>query len=103
MTNMFTPPRSALLAAAAFAVLAMAPADTQARDATAAAVVASSQTTAARAELAAPKIKHQRRTASRHAARQIAAAQSPAGPQCFLFWCGNRPLAAPWLVLGVAY
>lgn len=100
---MFAPNRSALLAAGAFALLAMAPAGAQAKDAAKATVVASSQTTTARAELAAPKIKRHRRAASRHAARQIAAVQSPAGPHCFLFWCSNRPLAAPWLVLGVAY
>ncbi len=100
---MFAPSRSALLAAAAFAVMVMIPVGAQARDATAPTVVISSQTAAARAELAAPKIKHRRKAASRHAMRQVATAQAPSGPQCFLFWCSNRPLAAPWLVLGVAY
>lgn len=103
MTNLFAPTRSALLAAATLSFLAMVPAGAQAKDVAAATVVASSQTTAARAELAAPKIKHHRRTANRNAARQIAATQPLNGPQCFLFWCGNRPLVAPWLVLGVAY
>lgn len=103
MTKMLAPNRSALLAAAAFAMLAMPPMNAQARDAVSSSVAAPSQTTAARAELAAPKIQRHRRTANRHVARQIAAVQSPSGPHCFLFWCSNRPLAAPWLVLGVAY
>lgn len=103
MTNMFAPNRFALLVLAALAVLATAPVAAQAKDAATTAVAASSQTTTARAAYATPKIKQHRKTASRYAKRQMAAVQAPSGPHCFLLWCSSRPIAAPWLVLGVAY